>query len=115
MVGAFGLDGASCLWNAIGVEASLQTTVFPEFSSILYRQNFFFTQSALRSKVASTFMNELIDQLTEKAGITEDQAHKAVEVIKEYITSQLPPMMQGMVDNFLKSGNQSAQADDFLG
>lgn len=59
-------------------------------------------------------MNELISQLTEQAGLTEEQAHKAVAVIKEYIQSQLPPMMQGMVDNFLKSGNQP-QADDFLG
>ncbi len=59
-------------------------------------------------------MNELINQLTEKAGLTEEQAHKALDVIKEYIQSQLPPMMQGMVDNFLKPGNQP-QADDFLG
>lgn len=59
-------------------------------------------------------MNELITQLTEKASLTEEQAHKALDVIKEYIQSQLPPMMQGMVDNFLKTGNQP-QADDFLG
>jgi hypothetical protein len=28
-------------------------------------------------------------------------------IIKEYIQSQLPPMMQGMVDNFM-SGQQGA-------
>ncbi|XZF13013.1 hypothetical protein ACTHGU_14600 [Chitinophagaceae bacterium MMS25-I14] len=46
-------------------------------------------------------MNELIQQLVEKAGLTEEQANKSVEVIKDYIMSKLPPMMQPMVDNFL--------------
>ncbi len=58
-------------------------------------------------------MNELISQLTDKAGLTPEQAEKAIAVIKEYIQSQLPPMMQGMVDNFLKPANK--QSDDFLG
>ncbi|RYD52823.1 MAG: hypothetical protein EOP52_01360 [Sphingobacteriales bacterium] len=59
-------------------------------------------------------MNELIQQLTDKAGLTEDQAQKAISVIKDYIQSQLPPMMQGMVDNFLKTDAQS-QSNDILG
>jgi nucleoid DNA-binding protein len=46
-------------------------------------------------------MQELIQQLVDKAGLTPDQAEKSLAVIKEYIQSQLPPMMQGMVDNFL--------------
>ena len=57
--------------------------------------------------------NELINQLVQKAGLTEEQASKAVGVIKEYIQGQLPPMMQGMVDNFLQGGAKSG--DDFLG
>jgi len=48
-------------------------------------------------------MHELIQQLVEKAGLTPEQAAKSLSVIKEYIQSQLPPMMQGMVDNFLGS------------
>ncbi len=59
-------------------------------------------------------MNELINQLTEKAGLTEAQAHQAISVIKDYIQSQLPPMMQGMVDNFLKT-DASSQSNDILG
>lgn len=48
-------------------------------------------------------MQELIQQLVDKAGLTPEQAAKSIEVIKEYIQSQLPPMMQGMVDNFMGS------------
>lgn len=48
-------------------------------------------------------MQELIQQLVNKAGLTPEQAEKSLAVIKEYIQSQLPPMMQGMVDNFLGS------------
>lgn len=58
-------------------------------------------------------MNELVNQLVQKAGLTEDQASKAVDVIKEYIQGQLPPMMQGMVDNFLQGGNKGG--NDFMG
>jgi len=46
-------------------------------------------------------MQELINELVTKAGLTQEQAEKSIDVIKTYIQSQLPPMMQGMVDNFL--------------
>ena len=52
-------------------------------------------------------MQELIQQLVDKAGLTPEQAEKSLSVIKEYIQSQLPPMMQGMVDNFLGSQDSS--------
>lgn len=54
-------------------------------------------------------MQDLINQLVEKAGLTKDQAEKSLQVIKDYIQSQLPPMMQGMVDNFL--GQKNAPED----
>lgn len=57
-------------------------------------------------------MQELIQQLVDKAGVTPEQAAKSLSVIKEYIQSQLPPMMQGMVDNFLGS---QADASDKIG
>ncbi len=52
-------------------------------------------------------MQELVNELITKAGLTQEQAEKSIEVIKNYIQSQLPPMMQGMVDNFM--GQQNAQ------
>jgi hypothetical protein len=49
-------------------------------------------------------MEQIIKQLEEKAGLSPEQAEKALEVIKDYIQSKLPPMMHGMIDNFLKDG-----------
>lgn len=46
-------------------------------------------------------METLVQELVNKAGLTTEQAEKSIQVIKEFIQSQLPPMMQGMVDNFL--------------
>ena len=54
-------------------------------------------------------MQEMVQQLMDKAGLTQEQAEKSILVIKEYIQSQLPPMMQGMVDNFM--GQQQTPED----
>ena len=57
-------------------------------------------------------MQELIDELKNKAGLSEEQAMKSLEVITDYIKSKLPPMMSGMVDNFL--GAQSHDDDGII-
>lgn len=57
-------------------------------------------------------MQDLINELKEKAGLTDEQAVKSIETIKEFIQSKLPPMMHGMVDNFL---NSEDGGDDQLG
>ena len=57
-------------------------------------------------------MQEMVQQLIDKAGLTQEQAEKSIIVIKEYIQSQLPPMMQGMVDNFM---GQKQNPDDKIG
>lgn len=56
-------------------------------------------------------MQDLIQLLKEKAGLTDEQAFKSLETIKEYIQSKLPPMMAGMVDNFMGSAPQGADDD----
>lgn len=43
-------------------------------------------------------MNELIDRLVQQAGLTEEQAAKAVEVIKNFAVEKFP-MLSGAVDN----------------
>jgi hypothetical protein len=43
-------------------------------------------------------MQELITQLTEKAGITPDQANKAIDTIKDFVKEKFP-MLSGAVDN----------------
>lgn len=55
-------------------------------------------------------MQELIQALVEKAGVTEEQAVKSVQTIKEFIQAKLPPMMHGVIDNFL--GASAAGSDD---
>ena len=47
-------------------------------------------------------MQELITRLTEKAGITADQAAKTVETIKDFVKEKFP-MMAGAVDNLFAS------------
>lgn len=52
-------------------------------------------------------MEDLIKKLTETAGITEEQAAKAVETVVNFIKDKLPPMMHGVVDNFINSGHDA--------
>jgi hypothetical protein len=51
-------------------------------------------------------MEELIQQLTEKAGITPAQAQQALETVKDYIKEKFP-MMAGAVDNLFPAGGAS--------
>ena len=60
-------------------------------------------------------MNDLVNELTTKAQLTEEQAQRAIEVMKEYIMGQLPPMMQPMVENFLLAGKNKSEENDFMG
>jgi hypothetical protein len=46
-------------------------------------------------------MQELIDQLKTNAGITDEQAVKALEIIKAYVKEKFP-MLGGAVDNLLR-------------
>jgi len=47
-------------------------------------------------------MQELINKLVEKAGITADQASKSIETIKEFVKEKFP-MLGGAVDNMFAS------------
>ena len=55
-------------------------------------------------------MQELITRLTEKAGISADQAGKAIDTIKDFVKEKFP-MMAGAVDNlFAESAPAADQA-----
>ena len=54
-------------------------------------------------------MEELINQLTEKAGITPEQAAKSIEVIKDFVKEKFP-MMAGAVDNLFGSSSGTSNA-----
>lgn len=52
-------------------------------------------------------MQELITKLTEKTGISAEQAHKAIETIKDFVKDKFP-MMAGAVDNLFAAENSAA-------
>lgn len=54
-------------------------------------------------------MEDLIKKLTESAGINEEQAAKAIETVVNFIKEKLPPMMHGVVDNFIGGSNDTAE------
>lgn len=56
-------------------------------------------------------MNDLIEKLKLSVGITDEQAIKAIEVIKDY-TKQKFPMFAGAIDNAFKENK--SPGDDFL-
>lgn len=58
-------------------------------------------------------MNELIQELVQKAGITEEQARKAVAVMTEFVEGKIPPMMRPMVNKFLSKAKQE-HGDDAM-
>lgn len=62
-------------------------------------------------------MQELIQQLKDKAGINDEQAAKAIEAVKDFVKSKLPPMIADNVDKWFEgmAGSPTQQAaDDFL-
>jgi len=57
-------------------------------------------------------MQELINRLTEKAGISTEQAAKALETIKDFVKEKFP-MMSGAVDNLLATNTASGATAAF--
>ena len=57
-------------------------------------------------------MDDLVQQLKEKAGLTEDQALKALDTMKEYLMGKVPPMFSGFVDSFFaKAAKEGDEVD----
>jgi hypothetical protein len=57
-------------------------------------------------------MQDLINKLKAEGGLTDEQAVKVINIIKNHIMSMLPPMMQPMVENFMGATNNDSS--DFL-
>ena len=54
-------------------------------------------------------MQELITRLTEKAGISAEQASKTIDTIKDFVKEKFP-MLSGAVDNMFAGSADSATA-----
>lgn len=59
-------------------------------------------------------MNELLQQLKDKAGLTDEQAANAIKVMKEFVQGKVPPMFSGFVDTFFADTNKGSAEDSFL-
>ena len=57
-------------------------------------------------------MQELITRLTQKAGITTEQAATALDTIKDFVKEKFP-MMAGAVDNLLATNSGTTNATAF--
>jgi hypothetical protein len=55
-------------------------------------------------------MQDIIEQLTEKAGLTPEQAHKALETIASYVKEKFP-MIGGAVDQLFGSSGSGDSND----
>ena len=65
-------------------------------------------------------MNELIQNLVTKVGITEEQAKGSVETVAEFVKGKLPASFHGQIDKILAGGeaesfNPLDAAKDALG
>ena len=52
-------------------------------------------------------MNEIIERLTQQAGLTPDQAQKAVETIADFVKEKFP-MLGGAVDQIFTAGKSES-------
>lgn len=56
-------------------------------------------------------INELIEQLQTKAGLTNEQANAALQTIKQYVVEKFP-MLAGAVDNIFPSAAPATTSSD---
>lgn len=50
------------------------------------------------------YMEEIIARLQSEAGLTEEQAKKAIETIKNFVVEKFP-MLEGAVSNIFRGNN----------
>ena len=65
-------------------------------------------------------MDELVKQVTERTGLSEDKARAAVDTVVGFLKQRLPAPIAGQLDTVLASGGGIAgdlagKADDMLG
>jgi hypothetical protein len=53
-------------------------------------------------------MDELVNLVTQKAGISQDQASKAVSTVIGFLKDKLPGPLSGQLDRFMPGGQQQS-------
>ncbi|HZS07407.1 MAG TPA: hypothetical protein VFD58_21405 [Blastocatellia bacterium] len=59
-------------------------------------------------------MNELINMVSQKTGVTEEKAKMAVEVVIGYLKDKLPAPIASQVENAVGGENFAGKAGDFI-
>ncbi len=59
-------------------------------------------------------MQELLKNLIDNAGLTEDQAKKSIEIMKEFVHSKVPPMFSSVVDGFFADNSAASGSDGLI-
>jgi hypothetical protein len=59
-------------------------------------------------------MNEIVERLTQQAGLTPEQAQKAIETIADFVKEKFP-MLGGAVDQIFTSGGSNSGGSGFGG
>lgn len=57
-------------------------------------------------------MQELVQLLKDKAGLTDEQAVKSIMAMKEFLQGKVPPMFSGVVNKFF--ADMPKKEDDFM-
>ena len=66
-------------------------------------------------------MDELINQITQRTGISQNQAQQAVQVTVNFLKQRLPPQISSQVENFISGqtgkgmGGMGQQAQGMFG
>jgi hypothetical protein len=58
-------------------------------------------------------MEELIRRVSERAGISEEQARSAVQTVSEFLKEKVPAPYSSYIDNFMGSGGGEAGGGGF--
>ena len=56
-------------------------------------------------------MDQLVKLVSEKAGISEDKARVAVEVVLDFLKKKLPAPVAGQIDGVVKGGGVDSVSD----
>ncbi len=60
-------------------------------------------------------MDELIKRVSEKTGISEDQAKSAVTTVLGFLKEKLPAPIAGQIENVIGGGETAGTASDIAG
>ncbi len=60
-------------------------------------------------------MEDLIRQVSEKAGISEDQARTAVQTVAEFAKQKVPAPYNSYIDKYLGGGGQTGEGGGGMG